>query len=96
MAKLVTGGKVVLVWDDGQTVELGTVGIDYGKVGIDNGEITATMTVTKAKRIRQRIGWEMVRNGFRCMMPGRKWRMKVGEPDAAMQDMREDHTDAEV
>ena len=89
MGKLVTGGKVVLVWDDGQTVELGTVGINYGKT-------TATMKVTKAKRFRQRIGWEMVRNGFRCMMPGKKWRMKVGEPDAAVQAMWEDHTDGET
>ena len=89
MAKLVTGGKVVLVWDDGKTVELGTVGIDYGKT-------EATMTVKTARRFRQRVGWDIVRLGFMCMLPGRKWRMKVGEPDATVQVLRKDHTGSET
>ncbi len=72
MAKLVTGGKVVLVWDDGKTVVLGTVGIDYGKT-------EATMTVKTARRFRQRIGWELVRMGFREMFPKMKWSMKQND-----------------
>lgn len=68
---LVKSARIEMTWEDGQRVYLGTVGID------ENGKPAA-----KCKHMRQRIGWDLVRIGFRCMMPGKKWRMNVGEPDA--------------
>ena len=72
MAKLVTSGKIFLEWEDGQTVELGTVGVDWKKDG-------AVLNVRRAIGFRQRVGWDLIRMGFRCMMPGRQWRLKVND-----------------
>ena len=58
----VDGAEVVLIWDDGRRTKLGTINITA------DSEINPRM-----RHIRQRIGWEFVRKGFRIMFPWRKW-----------------------
>lgn len=67
----IDGAKVVMIWSDGRTVELGTLDIEA------HVEEETRVTV-KIKRFRQKIGWELVRKGFRIMFPWRKWEMQEG------------------
>jgi len=65
---LVKSARIEMTWEDGRTVTLGTVGID------ENGKPAA-----RCRHMRQRIGWELVRIGFREMFPKMKWSMKQND-----------------
>ena len=66
---LIKSARIEMTWEDGRTVYLGTVGVD------DNGK-----PAVRGKHImRQRIGWELVRMGFREMFPKMKWSMKQND-----------------
>ena len=65
---IVCGAKVILAWDNGRTVEIGTISVETNKSGIKG----------KATHLRQKIGWELVRKGFAIMLPKRK-RKEVSE-----------------
>ena len=77
--RLVTGGKIRLEWSDGCIVELGTVDIHYGFQ-------ETKVKVTPAKRFRMKVGWDIVRMGFRCMMPGREWKLDVNPETGQIDD----------
>ena len=64
----ICNAKVILMWDNGRTVEVGTISVETNKSGM---KVIAT-------HIRQRIGWELVRTGFAIMLPKRK-RKEVSE-----------------
>lgn len=68
---LVKSARIEMTWEDGRTVYLGTVGIDENR-----------KPVARCKHMRQRIGWELVRIGFREMFPKMKWSMKQEEDNA--------------
>lgn len=61
---IVCNAKVILTWDNGRTVEVGTISVETNKAGMKG----------KAGHLRQRIGWELVRKGFAIMLPKRKWK----------------------
>lgn len=65
MARFVKEAQVDLTWSDGPRVKMGTL-----KVCAEVSE----MHLTGMRKIRQRIGWELVRKGFRIMLPGKEWR----------------------
>ena len=67
------GAKVVLKWDNGRSVEIGTIEI--------NSEDKGTRLKSRVRVAGTRIGWEFVRMGFRIMFPGRKWEEKHGQTD---------------
>ena len=58
----ICNAKVILMWDNGRTVEVGTISVEINKSGMKG----------IATHIRQRIGWELVRTGFAIMLPKRK------------------------
>lgn len=60
----INNAKVILSWDNGRTVEVGTISIETNKSGMKG----------KTTHLRQRIGWELVRKGFAIMLPKRKWK----------------------
>ena len=68
---LVKSARIEMTWEDGRTVYLGTVGIDENR-----------KPVARCKHMRLRIGWELVRIGFREMFPKMKWSMKQEEDNA--------------
>ena len=70
---IVKNGTIRLEWDNGRTVDLGTIGIEAGK--------DAKIDTRGIRRLRQRLGWDLVRIGMRCMFPGRKWRTEYDHPD---------------
>ena len=61
---MVYNAELFLKWDDGKTAKIGTVSVECDKDG---------MKTQGLKHLRQRFGWEMVRAGFRMMLPGREW-----------------------
>lgn len=63
---MVCDAELVLKWDNGRTSKIGTVSVEFDKDG---------MKAKGLKHLRQRFGWEMVRAGFRIMLPGREWAM---------------------
>lgn len=65
---LVKSARIEMTWEDGRTVYLGTVWIDENR-----------KPVARCKHMRQRIGLELVRIGFREMFPKMKWSRKVSE-----------------
>ena len=66
----IDGAKVVLVWSNGRTVELGTLAIETN--------VKETGIGARARLLRQKIGWELIRKGFWIMFPWRKWEMQEG------------------
>ena len=60
---IVCSAKLILSWDNGRTVEVGTISVEINKSEMKG----------KATHIRQRIGWELIRTGFAVMLPKRKW-----------------------
>lgn len=60
----ICNAKVILMWDNGRTVEVGTISVEINKSEMKG----------KATHIRQRIGWELVRKGFTIMLPKCKWK----------------------
>ena len=64
----IANAKVTLTWDDGRTVDMGTL-----KIEADNKGHKLNM------RFRQRLGWELVRKGFWVMFPGRKWETHIDQ-----------------
>ena len=65
MARIVKEARLELVWSDGHRVDMGTLTIDAKEKEV---------RLIGMRRIRQRIGWELVRTGVRIMMPWKKWR----------------------
>lgn len=63
----IDGAKVVLIWENGKKVEIGTLDITAD----DKLESKANVSLRKW---RQRVGWELVRKGFWIMFPWRKWK----------------------
>ena len=61
----ITNAKVILKWDNGRSVEIGTLDIESEEKG--------TRLTAKARVAGKKFGWEIVRLGFRIMFPGRKW-----------------------
>ena len=61
---IVCNAKVILSWDNGRTVEIGTITAETNKSAMKG----------KTTLLRQRIGWELVRKGFAIMLPKRKWK----------------------
>lgn len=61
---IVCSAKVILSWDNGRTIEVGTITVETNNSAMKG----------KATHIRQRIGWELVRKGFAIMLPKRKWK----------------------
>ncbi len=68
MKRFVKEARLVLIWNDGHRVDMGTL-----TVSADEKEAH----VKGMRRIRQRMGWELIRTGFRIMLPGREWRTDV-------------------
>ena len=64
----VASAKVTLTWEDGRTVEIGTLDIEAEKKGYKSN-----------MRFMQRLGWELVRKGFWIMFPWRKWKMNQSQ-----------------
>lgn len=60
----VCSAKVILLWDNGRTIELATITVETNNSAMKG----------KATHLRQRIGWELVRKGFAIMLPKRKWK----------------------
>ena len=60
---LIINAEVILKWDNGKTVKIGTIDIEADK---------ESMLKAKVKHVRQRLGWELVRKGFALMFMGRK------------------------
>ena len=60
----VCNAKVILSWDNGRTVKIGTITVGTNKSAMKG----------KTTLLRQRIGWELVRKGFAIMLPKRKWK----------------------
>lgn len=65
---IVDKAEIVMTWSDGGTVKLGTMQID----AVDNA-----LRYKKNLLFRQKLGWELVRAGFRCMIPSAKWKAEV-------------------
>lgn len=65
---LVMQAKVYLQWEDGRSASLGTINIEK------NGK---EAKIRGLRKFRQRLGWELIRTGFRIMMPGRKWKTEI-------------------
>ena len=63
MVRFVKEAQIDLTWSDGHRVKMGTL-----KICAEGHEIH----FTGMRKIRQRIGWELVRTGFRIMMT--EWR----------------------
>ena len=63
----IAGAEVVLEWSNGKRVKMGTLDITADSVA----ESKASM---RMRWYRQRIGWDLVRMGFRIMFPWRKWK----------------------
>lgn len=61
---IVCNAKVILSWDNGRTVKIGTITVGTNKSAMKG----------KTTLLRQRIGWELVRKGFAIMLPKRKWK----------------------
>jgi hypothetical protein len=59
------GAKIQLKWDNGRVADMGTLKI--------RSEQKGTVLKTNIRIFRKRLGWELVRMGFRLMFPGRKW-----------------------
>lgn len=68
MARIVKEARLEIVWDDGHRADMGTLTIDANEKEV---------RLIGMWKIRQRIGWELVRTGFRIMMPGRAWWTKI-------------------
>ena len=65
---------VVLTWDNGRRVRIGSV---PGKKKRDVLHVT------------QALGWELVRKGFRMMLPGCEWKEDYGSEPEESRDRRE-------
>lgn len=61
---------VFLEWEDGRTVKLGTIDLEYEK---DEAKLKYKNRI----KLRQRIGWELVRAGFKVIFPFRTWKMET-------------------
>lgn len=71
MAQLITKANILLEWDNGKKVSLGTITTETS----ENGN-----RVYGLKRLSQRIGWEFVRAGMRFIFGGgQKWRISGEE-----------------
>ena len=66
----VKDAEIILKWDDGRTTTIGTLNVDCDK---------NSLKYKRSGRWRQRLGWELVREGFRIMLPQRKWKTEVGQ-----------------
>lgn len=66
----VKDAEIILKWDDGRTTTIGTLSVDCDK---------NRLKYKCGGRWRQRLGWELVREGFRIMLPRRKWKTEVGQ-----------------
>lgn len=65
MARFVKEAKLDLTWNDGHRVSMGTLKVEANE---------SDLRLIGMRRIKQRIGWELIRTGFRIMLPGKKWR----------------------
>ena len=66
---LIDNAEIILRWSNGKTVSIGTIDMEADKDG---------MLKAKVKHVQQRLGWELVRNGFSLMFMGRKWKETHG------------------
>lgn len=67
MARFIANAKVILEWDNGRKTKIGTITIEGKKDEVK----------TKARYLRQRFGWELVRKGMKLMFgPERLWRQE--------------------
>ena len=57
--------KIIMRWENGREVEIGSIDIASENKGT---QLTSRTHVSGT-----RFGWEIVRLGFRIMFPGRKW-----------------------
>lgn len=73
----VIGAKIILKWGDGRTTTIGTLDVDFDK---------NSLKYKWSGRWRQRLGWEIVREGFRIMFPFRKWKEETGKGASDDQD----------
>lgn len=66
----VNSAEVILKWDNGRTVKMGTLDIEYTT---DENDLKYKNRI----KLRQRLGWELVRAGFRVMFPFREWKTET-------------------
>ena len=59
--------EIILKWQSGRAVRLGTLKFD-----VDSGAIKQN----KCKHITQKLGWEMIVKGIYLMIRAPKWRLK--------------------
>ena len=65
---LINKANLILQWDDGRSVHIGSLDIETTKTG-----------VTTTGNFRIRLGWEFIRKGFLIMLPGHKWKQEDSE-----------------
>ena len=66
---IIDNAKIELHWSGGQTTTIGT--IDLTSTDDEAGHVNCRVNT---KRMRQSLGWCLVRMGFRMMFPGRMWK----------------------
>lgn len=67
---IVDKAEIVMTWSDGRTTKLGTMQIDT----VDNA-----LRYKKSLLFQQKLGWELVKAGLRCMLPEREGKNGKGE-----------------